>query len=321
MAAAPKLQELSHDHKLKATTSPHTRVMSDKQARGTGKSQRDKRKRDSSWKPSALPYKADYNDHFETPETAYRDILPLLDYLSQDRKSHLLYDPFYCNGRTSVLLKGLGFSRVIHDCRDFYKDVDNGTVPAHDTLITNPPYSDDHKERCVSFALEQLRTKGRPFFILMPNYVAARDYYRRILLANPGAGTVYVIPSTPYEYDHPEGTGHAISPFDSIWYCGIGADRVENAEKCWNEYWNDCDHRRVRPPRLVTSLDELERIKAVPTIKRPNPKQRRKRRKQIEAAAASHSSDSVKNDVQKPKSNQKKSRYRNENGERKRKRF
>ena len=284
------------------------------------KAQRHKRQLES-WKSCLLPYETDYNDHFETPETAYRDILPLIDCLKAKRGSHRLYDPFYCNGRTAVLLNGLGFSQVIHECRDFYKDVDNGSVPVHDTLITNPPYSDDHKERCLSFALEQLRAKGRPFFILMPNYVAARDYYRRLHLANPSAGIVYVIPSPPYEYDHPEGTGHTTSPFDSIWYCGIGADRVENAEKSWTKYWDDNGNARHRP-RLITSLNELESLKAIPTAKRPNPRQRKRRRKQIEAdkvpgvdapGAATNSTPQNKN--------HKKSRYRNEKGERKRRRF
>lgn len=210
-----------------------------------------KRKRASAWKPSSLPFRADYNDHFETPEIAYRDILPLLDYLEEARESHKLYDPFYCNGRTEVLLNGLGFPNVSHRRRDFYKDVDNGTVPDHDTLITNPPYSDDHKERSLSFALDQLRTKGRPFFILMPNYVGARDYYRSLLSENPQAGVVYVIPLTPYEYDHPEGTGHATSPFDSIWYCGIGADRVKNVETVWNMYWNELETATDRDRKSV----------------------------------------------------------------------
>lgn len=285
-----------------------------------------KRKRASAWKP-LFPFCADYNDHFETPAVAYRDILPLLDYLKENRESHQLYDPFYCNGRTEVLLKGLGFTNVIHRCRDFYKDVDDRTVPDHDTLITNPPYSDDHKEKSLTFALEQIRTKGRPFFLLMPNYIAARDYFRRLLSSNPQAGVVYVIPSTPYEYDHPEGTGHATSPFDSIWYCGIPADRVEDAKEAWNKHWIELDttasSRSRDRPRLVTSLEELEKLKAIPTAKRPNPRQRRKRRKQMEAVSASVSEvEQIKNSSpHKMRNNNKKSRHRNEKGERKRHRF
>jgi hypothetical protein len=129
-----------------------------------------------------FPYKVDYNDHFETPEIAYRDILPLLDFVSgKSRELHRIYDPYFCNGRTKKLLQDLGFPNVVHECRDFYHDMTNDTVPQHDTLVTNPPYSDQHKEKCLTFVLEQLRTKGRPFFVLMPNYVAAREYYRTLV--------------------------------------------------------------------------------------------------------------------------------------------
>lgn len=288
------------------------------------KSEKRKRQRNEAWKPSNLPFDVEYNDHFETPEIAYKDILPLLDFLENNRGEHTLYDPFYCDGRTAVLLNRLGFPKVIHQCRDFYKDVDNGTVPVHDTFITNPPYSHDHKERCVTFALEQLRTNGRNFFILMPNYVAARDHFRRLLHAHPEAGVVYVVPSTSYEYDHPEGTGHETSPFDSMWYCGLGADRVADAEKCWKAYdWDESDDSRSGRPRLITSLDELERLKLIPTEKRPNPRQRRKRRKQMQASGTGSTApcETRKNTTSKPTSGKKKSRYRNEKGERRRRRF
>lgn len=287
------------------------------------KSRKKKRRREASWKPTALPYRADYNDHFETPVIAYRDILPLLDCLQEKRDDHVLYDPFYCNGRTKLLLNDLGFPRVQHEPRDFWKDVDNGTVPPHDTLITNPPYSEDHKERCLSFALEQLKSEGRPFFILMPNYVAARDYFRRLLLANPEAGLVYVIPSTPYEYDHPEGTGHGTSPFDSIWFCGLGAYRVEQASRLCKKHWDESD--TTDRPGLIATLNELERLKLIPTTKRPNPRQRRKRRKQAMEAAASASTvttnETTISTSPQQRSSKKKSRHRNGKGERKRRRF
>lgn len=278
------------------------------------------------WKPSKLPYKTDYNDHFETPKVAYEDILPLLDYIEKNRSAHVLYDPFYCDGRTARLLKDLGFSQVIHERRDFYNDFEKNTVPQHDTFITNPPYSDDHKEKCLEFALEQLRTKGRSFFILLPNYVASRDYFRRLLVTYPSAGVVYVVPSVSYEYDHPEGTGHTVPPFSSMWFCGIGADHVDGAQQCWEkDAGNDARGR----PRLFTSLSELERLKLIPTEKRPNPRQRRKRRKQMIAADEAATSSNRTGETEKKvtptayaaKNGKRRSRHRNEKGERKRKRF
>jgi hypothetical protein len=229
----------------------------------------------SRWKAD-YEYKTDYNDHFETPMIAYRDILPLLDGIQPNRTQHTLYDPYYCNGRTSILLRELGFDDVIHHKRDFYKDVEQGTIPLHDTLVTNPPYSDDHKELCLQICLKQLLHQKRSCFVLMPNYIAARSYYRT-LLGDALDNVVYILPSEPYEYAHPEGTGKEIPPFESIWYCFVGRDRIKNLVAQWDQY--DWDRPESSRPKLVQSLPQLEQLGAIPTTKRPNPRQRKKRRR------------------------------------------
>jgi hypothetical protein len=155
-------------------------------------------------------FETDYNDHFETPLKAYEDILPLLDLVAPTsnkkedrsingrtvcttREHHVLYDPYYCNGRTKILLKQLGFSSAINEERDFYKDILDETCPPHHTFITNPPYSADHKKQCIQYALQGLRRNrskssetcclrpSRPFFLLMPNYVANKSYYKELI--------------------------------------------------------------------------------------------------------------------------------------------
>jgi hypothetical protein len=72
--------------------------------------------------------------------------------------------------------------------------------------------------------VRQFQQDKRPFFLLTPNYVAARTHYPRILGASFD-DVAHLIPSSPYEYDHPEGTGHEISPFAFLWFCGIGKVR------------------------------------------------------------------------------------------------
>lgn len=86
----------------------------------------DKKKKKSYWNQKDYPYKVDYNDHFETPLSAYQDIAPLLDWLAQGktRKEQRIYDPYYCNGATTKLMKTLGFEGIIHEKRDFYQDVE-----------------------------------------------------------------------------------------------------------------------------------------------------------------------------------------------------
>lgn len=279
------------------------------------------------WRPFSYE---DYNDHFETPSIAYRDIAPLLDWLTEkSRDSHVVYDPYYCNGRTKTLFKELGFAKIIHEKRDFYKDIDENKVPSFQTLVTNPPYSDRHKERCLEFAFSQLREHNKPFFLLMPNYVASREYYRRI---SGDLGVVYLSPCEPYNYSHPEGTGKEIPPFASLWFVGIGEDRIKKLKSEWYELNWDEDRRQ---PKLALSIEELKQNAMIPSQKRPNPRQRcakKKRQKQSNEILLNHDRPSItsRQNTEKLSDRQaqqesvktsKKSKYRNSTGQRQKKRF
>jgi hypothetical protein len=219
------------------------------------------------WSSKQYPYKAEYNDHFETPLQAYQDISWILDIVKPSRPQHTIYDPYYCNGRTTLLLKELGFTQVLHERRDFYKDIAEQTIPTHDTLVTNPPYSDDHKKKCLDYCIKGWKEHDRAFFILMPNYVAAREYFRSSI---GDANVFYLLPKVPYEYDHPEGTGHEVSPFNSLWFCCIRSDLMDRIKEKYSEKNSDL--------KLFFSLDELKSHHVIPSVKRPNPKQRRKRK-------------------------------------------
>ena len=156
-----------------------------------------------------------YSDHFETPQEAYADILPLLQSIAQRRARKQLkrkrggagydeyvkraavvkrtarenlrglavYDPYYCQGAVRDALGALGLdrTRVVNENRDFYADVDGGTVPAHDVLVTNPPYSGEHKQRLLAYLRGEHEREhcraSRPFMLLMPAWLAATDYW------------------------------------------------------------------------------------------------------------------------------------------------
>ena len=185
---------------------------------------------------SRWSFPTDYLDHFETPREAYSDILPLLD-AAGPLAALRVYDPYYCAGAVVAALAALGVRNVINENRDFYADVSADAVPPHDLLVTNPPYSGDHKQRLLDFLLSRAQ-QGRPFLLLMPAWVAGTDYWRAFLrklakrrrttAAPPGgrrvlerrAGIFYVVPREPYAYVHPEKTGHATPPFSTIWFCG-----------------------------------------------------------------------------------------------------
>ena len=52
-----------------------------------------------------------------------------------------------------------------------------GKCPEYDVLVTNPPFSSDHIERCLQFAV---RSK-KPWLILIPQYVAKKPHYMEML--------------------------------------------------------------------------------------------------------------------------------------------
>ncbi|KAG7341029.1 hypothetical protein IV203_022980 [Nitzschia inconspicua] len=225
-----------------------------------------------SWSANQYSYEVDYNDHFETPSDAYVDILPLLDALQKQRSEHVIYDPYYCNGQTKRLLQRLGFERVQHEQRDFYEDIDQNTVPLYHTLVTNPPYSDQHKERCLKYCVSNNNNKGKPFFLLMPCYVATKQYFRRTL-NDMFHDMLYVVPKTSYQYSHPDGTGHATSPFDSMWFVGgLTPDQSKRLQQMFLSNGSTC--------RVYNSYQQLIDAKVITVDNRPNPKQRKKRKRQ-----------------------------------------
>jgi hypothetical protein len=264
----------------------------------------------TTWHPSDLPFATNYNDHFETPFQAYVDIKPVLDWLctSQqhaDKSNVRLYDPYYCNGRTVTLLKRLGYNNVVHEKRDFYGDISNDTVPGHDVVITNPPFSDSHKTQCLNFCfrklrqaveLDKVRSTGNsiPFLLLMPAYVAAKQYFRDFLNKESDSvnDIIYLIPSTTYNYDHPENTGKDHCPFESLWFFGIGKERIDS----FQIYWESLPPG-TRRLTLATSLTQLQSLRVVSATNRPNPKQRSRIRKRMRKEAAIQEQETSRTDT------------------------
>lgn len=90
-------------------------------------------------KPASLwNFTVDYNDHFETPPVAYKDIAPMLHALAatmQKSSSDLtIYDPYWCEGSMVAHLCSLGFPKVINKNRDFYADIKKKCIPGNFSL-------------------------------------------------------------------------------------------------------------------------------------------------------------------------------------------
>jgi len=225
----------------------------------------------------AYPYEVDYNDHFETSQEAYQDIDRTLRYIAKGLNkapSELrIYDPYYCAGGTIRKLRNLGYQYIHNEKKDFYEELREGRIPAYDVVVTNPPYSADHKERCLQWC----SASGKPWLLLLPNYVATKEYFSNAVSKGDSNSALpfFVVPQTRYDYQHPEGTGHAQSPFVSFWFIGLscekeslGAMLLYGTQGCRSE-----DHGRS--PQAL-SLKALKEAALVPTQKRPSNKKRKK---------------------------------------------
>jgi len=224
----------------------------------------------------SYPFPTDYADHFESPLRAYEDLEPFLQWLRRalrrEKTSLHIYDPYFCRGAVVNLLKSLGFPRVTNKMRDFYADVAAGTVPSYDVLVTNPPYSDDHKEKILRFCLGS----DKPWCLLLPNYVANKSYYLDAIRPLPqDRQPFYLVPNAKYEYQHPEGTGHISSPFFSIWVCNPGPIPRRDIG-CVVSRLQAAQQQHSLPWRLVLTVEDLRSTGAAPSWKRPSNKRRKK---------------------------------------------
>lgn len=226
-------------------------------------------------KPTHAPgynFEVDYNDHFETPFVAYRDLKPFLEY-SLVGADPLVHDPYYCQGRVCEYLRRLGYSRVVNENADFYQRVRDNCVPKHDILVTNPPYSGEHKQQLLAYLLARSGVAVRPFALLLPAYTATKSYWREFVektAARHGEASafLYLMPPNSYEYDHPEGTGKEVPPFYSCWFLGgFPSSRSTDIEKGLAK-----SGQGLLVLRSVEALVE----KGFVVAKRPNPKRRKK---------------------------------------------
>jgi len=175
-----------------------------------------------------LPWKfeVDYNDHFETPLVAYIDIdlilVAIAKSLGKTKNNLIIYDPYYCHGQMIKHLTSLGYVHIINNNTDFYADVKDKKIPEFDVLVTNPPYSGDHKQRLLSY----LQTITKPSLLLLPAYIATKAYWKAFSSSEEQQNSserryAYLLPSDSYQYQHPDQTGKSQPPFYSAWFISL----------------------------------------------------------------------------------------------------
>lgn len=187
-----------------------------------------------------FPFEVSSEDHCETPRQAYDDLAPILEFvahrLNKTRATLRIWDPYYCAGTVKRHLARNGFLNVHNECVDFYKLISLHSLPDHDVVITNPPYSTspiDHIFELFDF----LSRRKTPWFVLQPNYVYTKQFWTDITSSQIEAPRPFFLtPSTPrkYKYKTPCGLRHVAnaqslntSPFVTFWYCWLGPSHTQ----------------------------------------------------------------------------------------------
>jgi len=131
------------------------------------------------------PFEHDPADDCETCFAAYQDICPFLTKLAQrlGKSKHELciWDPYYCAGKVKAQLRKLGFTNVVNDNEDFYAMTPEEQPPFDVLFFTSPPYSKDHIQKCMEFAVNGCH---KAWFILQPQYVHRKAYYSTLVVSN-----------------------------------------------------------------------------------------------------------------------------------------
>eukprot|EP00873_Tetraselmis_striata_P026462 jgi/Tetstr1/446726/TSEL_034214.t1 len=250
-------------------------------------------------KVSARPFDTDPTDHCETPFEAYRDIEPFLfraaQALGKSKEELLIYDPYFCEGSMVAHLRKLGFPRVYNRNEDFYEAIRRGKTPRYDVLVTNPPFSADHMKRIVQFCVEQ----SKPFFLLMPNFVLKKTYYRELVeaAARKLAEPSFLAPNSGYKFWSPGrakfcsrfvantrgGVGDAV-PFETIWYIGGHSPKdVAAMHKWWQKKYEGSAQLAAGEAQLP---ERVVPARVSGGEKRPNPRQRKALAKKRRAGGA-----------------------------------
>jgi hypothetical protein len=138
--------------------------------------------------PARLFTASDPRDDAETPFEAYRDLEPFLfrlaTALGKTKATLRIYDPYFCAGSVAGHLGRLGFPLVRNANEDCYAAQAAGAVPEFDVLVTNPPFSGDHMARALSYAARC----GKPWCMLLPEFVARKAYFAPALGGVEGGG-------------------------------------------------------------------------------------------------------------------------------------
>lgn len=115
------------------------------------------------------------SDHWETPAFVWHEILSDID------RKNVLWDPFYCSGRSQIYLEDLGFKVIAPKKRcpqSEKKETDCPClieIPECDMIVTNPPFSK------LESVIPRILEIGKPSIVLMPVAAADTDWFSNVV--------------------------------------------------------------------------------------------------------------------------------------------
>ncbi len=111
-------------------------------------------------KQPVMSYQKD--DDYETPKYIWEMIL---NFVSREKTT---YDPFYCRGKTTSVMKELGYE-CIHPDEDFFT---NHHKYEYDIILSNPPFSIKKK------IFDELKKIDKPFILIVPVSTITKKYFK-----------------------------------------------------------------------------------------------------------------------------------------------
>ena len=102
------------------------------------------------------------HDEYMTPPYAWENIAHFLP------KDKILYEPFYGDGKSGEILRGLGL-QVIHEDTDFFTNTHD-----FDYICSNPPFS---KLKEIFATLKDI---GKPFVVIAPCSKLTTKYFSKL---------------------------------------------------------------------------------------------------------------------------------------------
>ena len=209
-------------------------------------------------------------DSCETPLYAYTYLSPYLNSLPANTT---IYDPYYCAGLVSQNLKKLRSDfKILNPNVDFYASIAQKRTPSFDLLITTPPYSGDHIEKCLSFCT----SSGKPFACLLPSYVYNKGYYAddKMFMIIPKRRVRYVKSHVAVAKADVTGRDDRdwTAPFHSFWFCSNDVLPLFTT----GEGMKFCEDEDLIVARNIEEIPNDFRDITDVKKKRKNPKQRKR---------------------------------------------